>query len=27
MVKKWDNKKAQTFSLGTRHTMIVNEKG
>ena len=26
LVKKWD-KKAQVVSLGTRHTMIVNEKG
>lgn len=25
-VKKWD-KKAQVMSLGTRHTLIVNEKG
>ena len=25
-MKKWD-KKAQTFALGCRHTMIVDEKG
>jgi alpha-tubulin suppressor-like RCC1 family protein len=26
LVRKWD-KKAQTFALGTRHTLIVNDKG
>jgi len=26
MVKKWD-KKAQIIALGTRHTLIINEKG
>lgn len=26
MVKKWD-KKAQIMALGTRHTLIINEKG